>query len=53
MTTEVTITDAGFDPPAVTVAAGDTVRWTNADAGVHAVAGGAPRRICLPLVTRR
>jgi hypothetical protein len=39
----------GFVPPAVIVAAGDTVRWTNRGAGVHAVAGDGPRRLYLPL----
>jgi plastocyanin len=52
MTTEVTITDAGFEPPTVTIAISDTVRWTNRGASVHAVAGGAPRRRYLPLVLR-
>jgi len=48
----ITITDAGFDPPAATIAVGDTVRWTNRGAGMHAVTGGAPRRIYLPLARR-
>ena len=53
MTVEIAITDAGFDPPEVTIAAGDTVRWTNRGSGLHAVAGGAPARTYLPVVLRR
>lgn len=37
-TRNVTITRAGFVPESVTIAAGDTVTWTNADTTVHQVA---------------
>jgi len=37
----------------VTVTISDTVRWVNRGAGGHAVAGGAPRRLYLPLALRR
>ncbi len=52
-TTVITITDAGFNPPTVTIAISDTVRWTNRGATIHAIAGGAPRQLYLPLTLRR
>ncbi len=36
-TRAVTITNAGFSPASVTIAAGDTVRWTNSDTNNHQV----------------
>jgi plastocyanin len=37
--TEVSITDAGFDPPTVTIGVSDTVHWINNSAAPHAIAG--------------
>lgn len=40
--TDVSITEAGFDPPTVTIGVGDTVRWTNHGTATHAIRGGEP-----------
>ena len=40
--TDVSITEAGFDPLTVTIGVGDTVRWTNDGAATHAIRGGEP-----------
>jgi plastocyanin len=48
----VSITATGFEPPTVTIAISDTVRWTNADTTTHAINGGEPYWVYLPLVQR-
>jgi plastocyanin len=52
VTVPVTITAAGFDPPTVTINVSDTVCWTNADTTVHAIRGGVPFKLFLPLVVK-
>jgi hypothetical protein len=37
----------------VIIAISDTARWVNHSTSIHAVAGGAPRHICLPPALRR
>jgi len=54
-THEVSITATGFDPAQVIIARNDTVRWTNTDTVLHAVAGGEYQQyyyVYLPLVLR-
>jgi plastocyanin len=51
-TTVISITATGFTPFTVTIAISDTVRWVNADAVTHAIRGGEPHTIYLPLVMR-
>ena len=50
---EITITAAGFQPASVTIAEGDTVRWTNSDDASHAIRGGATHARYLPLLALR
>ncbi len=50
--TSVSITATGFEPPTVTIGVGDTVRWVNADTIGHAIRGGEPYHVYLPLVVR-
>jgi len=38
--TEVNIRNFDFEPASVTIAVGDTVRWTNMDSAVHTIDGG-------------
>jgi plastocyanin len=38
--TDVEIRDFSFDPASVTIAVGDSVRWTNMDSAVHTIDGG-------------
>ncbi|MDQ3758185.1 MAG: plastocyanin/azurin family copper-binding protein, partial [Actinomycetota bacterium] len=38
-TTQVVIRGSAYEPPTVTVAAGDTVAWTNEDSAEHTVTG--------------
>jgi plastocyanin len=40
---DVEIRDHSFDPESFTIAAGDTVRWTNMDSAAHAINGGSFR----------
>ncbi len=40
--TEVAIRNGSFSPSSVTVAAGETVRWTNEDSEVRTVESGTP-----------
>ncbi len=53
-TWDVSLTATGFDPPGITIAFSDTVRWTNDDTETHAVNGGEHNyRVYLPLVMRQ
>lgn len=38
-TVDVKIENASFNPNSITISSGDTVKWTNMDAGTHAVVG--------------
>ncbi len=51
-TAVVSITAEGFVPFTVTISISDTVRWTNTDTITHAINGGEPYRVYLPLVVR-
>jgi len=48
----VSITATGFEPLTVTLGVSDTVRWVNADVVAHAIRGGEPYQVYLPLVVR-
>ncbi len=46
------VTEAGFDPPTVTVAMSDTVRWINHDTVARAIVGETLYQLYLPLARK-
>jgi plastocyanin len=50
--TDVSITEAGFNPPSVTIGTSDAVRWTNNGTDTYTIRGGVPYEIYLPRVLK-